>query len=270
MKVAVTRFRVRHRNTFYELPEGEFVVGRAPGCQLILDDPRVSRRHTRFVAEGSRVTVEDLQSRNGTLVNGVQLKGPMVLADHDVVTIGSQEIRVMAARSAEVMPPMNALAATAPDLASMVDFEDVTQIGGPAAITTQLDKAVLGARYDEAERLLKQLFNELVVGGPTVRMRNPMVFERVARAVMTFTAATGRGAWLDQIFALYHRGGLVMNAALLDEVHTHLRALNAPMPSQLRDYVEWLRKEADRLGPAERFALQRAEGVMRALNTTTT
>lgn len=85
------RFRVRYRGTWYELPLGAFVVGRSPGCQLTFDDPRVSRRHACFHVEARRVTVEDLRSRNGTLVNGVLLRGPMVLSHHDLVSVGSQD-----------------------------------------------------------------------------------------------------------------------------------------------------------------------------------
>ena len=263
------RFRVRYRNTYYELPQGEFVVGRAPGCQLMLDDPRVSRRHTLFHVEAQRLTVEDLHSRNGTLVNGVLLKAPLVLSDRDLVTIGSQEIRVVAMRDTDERTVGSALAPTAPDLSAMLPVEDPTEVGGPGGLgplLTLFDKALLMGAYDEAERLLKQIFNEFTSGGGlTVRMRNPAMLDRIARSVIVYAGATGRSAPVDQVFALFQRGGLVMQTPLLDEFHTLVRKLKHPLSPQLRDYVEWLRSEADRLGPAERFALQRAEGLIRAL-----
>jgi hypothetical protein len=262
----VPRFRVRYRNTYYELPQGEFVVGRAPGCQLMLDDPRVSRRHTLFHVEAQRLTVEDLHSRNGTLVNGVLLKAPLVLADRDLVTIGSQEIRVVAMRDTDERTVGNALAPTAPDLSLMLPVEDPTEVGGLSPLLTLFDKALLMGSYDEGERYLKQIFSDLSAGGGmTLRMRNPAMLDRIARSVIVFSSATGRGAAVDQVFALFQRAGLVMQAPLLDEFHTLVRKLKHPLSPQLRDYVEWLRSEADRLGPAERFALQRAEGLIRAL-----
>ncbi len=259
------RFRVRYRNTYYELPLGEFFVGRAPGCQLVLDDPRVSRRHTVFHVEAQRLTVEDLRSRNGTLVNGVLLKAPLVLADRDLVTVGSQEIRVVAVRDTDEHATGSTLAPTAPDVSAMLPLEDPTEVGGPTPRLTLLDKALLMGGYDEAEKLLLQLFAELAAGGASLRMRNAVVLDRITRAVLVYAGATGRSAVIDQVFALYRQGGIVMQAPLLDDIHTLVRRLKHPLSPQLRDYVEWLRGEAERLSPAERFALQRAEGLVRAL-----
>lgn len=260
------RFRVRHHNTYYELPQGEFVVGRALGSHLMLDDPRVSRRHTRFQVEMQRVTVEDLRSRNGTLVNGVLLKAPLVLTDQDVVTVGSQELRMVVVRDIGDHFVSKAQAPTAPDLNDMLPPEDATEVGGPTWLLTLFDKALHVRNYDEAERHLKRLFVELSGGAAALRSRAPILLEHVARSVLSYASATGRSAAIDQVFTLYQRSGLVMYAPLLDEVHTHVQSLKHPLSPQLRSYVEWLRGEAERLGPPERFALQRAEALMRTLH----
>lgn len=56
------------------LPEDrETVVGRDPGCDVVLDDDRVSRRHARLACNGSGWTVADLGSKNGLLVDGMPL-----------------------------------------------------------------------------------------------------------------------------------------------------------------------------------------------------
>jgi DNA-binding NtrC family response regulator len=46
------------------------VVGREPPCEIVVRDASISRRHARFSIEDGRVWVEDLDSRNGTLVCG--------------------------------------------------------------------------------------------------------------------------------------------------------------------------------------------------------
>src|SRR5919106_157701 len=46
------------------VPGQTVIVGRAAACQLVLDDPDVSRRHAQFVVGPSRVTLADLGSRN--------------------------------------------------------------------------------------------------------------------------------------------------------------------------------------------------------------
>lgn len=67
------------------------VIGRDPTCDLWVDDPSVSRRHARFVASGRRYSVEDLGSRNGTLVNGIQVH-EKALDDGDVLDLGNVRV----------------------------------------------------------------------------------------------------------------------------------------------------------------------------------
>ena len=68
---------------------GELVIGRAPGNTLQLADPSVSRRHARIVVTPEETTIEDLESKNGTLVNGDRLTQTTVLKDGDEILIGS-------------------------------------------------------------------------------------------------------------------------------------------------------------------------------------
>jgi len=55
----------------YRLGTGRLIVGRAADCDIVLDDDGVSRRHALFVVSvQGKVTIEDLRSTNGTLING--------------------------------------------------------------------------------------------------------------------------------------------------------------------------------------------------------
>jgi len=76
------------------LREGETIAGRDEGCGIRIDEPSVSRRHARFVVADETVSVEDLQSTNGTLVNGRRKKGAAVLKAGDVITIGAVKVRL--------------------------------------------------------------------------------------------------------------------------------------------------------------------------------
>ncbi|MCA9552302.1 MAG: FHA domain-containing protein, partial [Myxococcales bacterium] len=73
----------------HALEPGEVVVGRASECGIQLVDDAVSRRHATFAVGEAGVTVRDLGSQNGTLVNGVRITGPRVLGPEDVVTVGA-------------------------------------------------------------------------------------------------------------------------------------------------------------------------------------
>jgi len=47
-----------------------FVIGRDPGCHLVLPDPRATRRHAEIAYAGDDFLIRDLESVNGTYVNG--------------------------------------------------------------------------------------------------------------------------------------------------------------------------------------------------------
>ncbi len=54
----------------YPLAGETTLIGRAGECDIIIDDPSISRRHARVTIKQGRVTVEDLGSLNGTFING--------------------------------------------------------------------------------------------------------------------------------------------------------------------------------------------------------
>jgi DNA-binding NtrC family response regulator/pSer/pThr/pTyr-binding forkhead associated (FHA) protein len=66
----------------------EVVFGRSQAAQIWIDHDAVSRRHAIVRRKGATVTVEDLGSRNGTLVNGSPITSPRRLSPGDEVTVG--------------------------------------------------------------------------------------------------------------------------------------------------------------------------------------
>ena len=64
------------------------VLGRDAGCDIPIDDPSTSRRHARISPSDAGYVVEDLGSKNGTLVNDVTCK-PTPLRSGDRVLMGS-------------------------------------------------------------------------------------------------------------------------------------------------------------------------------------
>ncbi len=76
------------------LEEGNNLVGRDPACSIWLDASGVSRRHARVttVRGEDSVVVQDLGSKNGTLVRGVPITGEQRLTDGAVIQIGSVEL----------------------------------------------------------------------------------------------------------------------------------------------------------------------------------
>jgi DNA-binding winged helix-turn-helix (wHTH) protein len=71
------------------LNEGENVLGRDAEAAVWIDSLAASRRHARIVVSGSEAVLEDLDSKNGTIVNGCLLEKPAILKDGDRIQIAS-------------------------------------------------------------------------------------------------------------------------------------------------------------------------------------
>jgi pSer/pThr/pTyr-binding forkhead associated (FHA) protein len=76
-------------------------VGRE-GCDHLLPDPEVSRRHATFRQVDSQLAVEDLDSTNGTFVNDRRVSGIGVLHEGDRVRFGNTVWRLVGSQGAGV------------------------------------------------------------------------------------------------------------------------------------------------------------------------
>jgi hypothetical protein len=76
--------------TGQRVPLGEhaLLIGRLPECNVVLNDPNVSRRHAEVRAQGDGFVIVDLGSTNGIKVNGVRVTQHQ-LEDGDQVAIGN-------------------------------------------------------------------------------------------------------------------------------------------------------------------------------------
>lgn len=79
-------------NREFTLAEGENVIGREPEVLVPIDSPGVSRRHARVTVDGNRATIEDLGSKNGTLVRGERIDSPVELQNGETIRLGSASL----------------------------------------------------------------------------------------------------------------------------------------------------------------------------------
>jgi FHA domain len=73
--------------------QSEMLIGRHLDCDVVLDDPTVSRRHARLVFRHEHWVLQDLASTNGTRVNGVRV-GRCELRPGDQLAIGTARLRI--------------------------------------------------------------------------------------------------------------------------------------------------------------------------------
>jgi hypothetical protein len=83
-------------------PDLIIVIGRVNDADLLLLDEKISRKHAKISTHGGRIVIEDLASRNGTFVNGVQINTSVELQEGDLIVVGSSTIQL--ASIADVRP----------------------------------------------------------------------------------------------------------------------------------------------------------------------
>jgi pSer/pThr/pTyr-binding forkhead associated (FHA) protein len=270
------RFRLRYQQHDLELGEGEFAVGRNASCQLSLDDPLVSRRHALLTVSRDRVVVEDLQSRNGVTVNGQRVDGRVEVRPGDRITIGSQEMTLVAAQEEHAPLTRNPLKMTMPKLRtqdalmapgsspdgdlepSMVRRADAFNLLGGVA-----EKALAMGKAVEAERILASPLADVIEASRAGKRVTPSLVDQAARFSAKLATATGKGAWADYVIELYAAQGRPCPAPVVDELYNAMRRVTAVDLARLRAYVEQLRERLGSYGPAERFLFQRIEGLER-------
>ena len=78
-----------------------FVIGRSRGCDLRLTSNAISSRHAVLSRRSRTLTIKDLDSRNGTFVNGIQIRSETELEDSDRLELGDLVFRVSCRMVAE-------------------------------------------------------------------------------------------------------------------------------------------------------------------------
>ena len=281
------RFRLRYLHHDLELTEGQFAVGRNASCQLSLDDPLVSRRHALLTVEGDRVTVEDLQSRNGVVVNGRKIEGRQPLSVGDRILIGGQELLLVGLDEVSSSAPSPAVSPnakrTVPKMPAATDSRPVPPIvnphpppetgdGEPSVIRradafnllgSVADKALALGRADEAERILASALADVIEASRSGRPLTPALVDMAARFSAKLATATCKGAWADYVIELYAVQARPCPASVIDELYNAFRKVNAFDLTRLRAYLALLRNRMNSFGPAERFLFQRLEGLER-------
>jgi pSer/pThr/pTyr-binding forkhead associated (FHA) protein len=95
MQVKFKLLKGSHAGKEVKLPAPKCLIGRNDDCHLKPQSEAVSRRHCVILTTDTEVTIRDLNSRNGTHVNGEKITGDTVLLNGDVVKVGPLEFEML-------------------------------------------------------------------------------------------------------------------------------------------------------------------------------
>lgn len=151
----------------HELRGAAFTIGRAEDCDVVLDLAAVSRHHARVYRDQDGWAVEDLGSRNGTLLNGRPLHGRSVLGDADEITIGDATFRFVLreAVAADDLPEVAVTDEGTSD-SRILSARDADQLARSPALAAAALHAILEITKDlgshlELHRLLPRILENL-------------------------------------------------------------------------------------------------------------
>jgi pSer/pThr/pTyr-binding forkhead associated (FHA) protein len=279
----IPRFWLEYRGHRFDLRPGEVMIGRSAGCQIVLDDALVSRRHARLLVQDREVVLEDLGSANGVDVNGERVTGRRGLRVGDRLQVGTQELvlraggrtkRTLEQRrlAAETLSGVEAAAVlraagvraaplrpNEPEPESSIRADTLDLLGGVA------DKALAMKRGEEAERVLGPFLSNLVEGTRDGHLPDPKVADQAVAYAVKIAAVTGKARWIDYAIELFTLLQRPLPAEVVDQLYSLVRSVRGVSVNGVKLYVASLRARQGQMGPADRFLAQRIEGLERIL-----
>ncbi len=232
-----------HGDPFDQVLEGDsLVLGRSSAAELVLADRFLSRRHARLQREGETWLVEDLGSRNGTLLNGVRVEKPTKISAGDELRLSGSVVMVRGAddtgREVATTPSQESAQHTvfrrASDLISRQSSDDTAGIDAPEAVRRQADRLRLlndvhralnqSIELDDLlEMILARAFDELSPEEGVILLKDPSgEYYRAARRTLP-----GVGSKYAFSETLIHEVGEKGMAALVLDVETDERFAHA-------------------------------------------
>lgn len=184
----MSHFKVKLGGKTMTLGPGTHSVGRMSDCWLTLDDELTSRYHARFEVVGEEVFVEDLDSRNGTFLNGEKVAGRTKLRDGDRVRIGRELMAII----------VSDVSFDDDDIRKTLAPGEDTRF--PSLIGQLVEKSLKVGKLKEAERYATALTNQLAVA--KVAVEHPAA-QAAVKCLLGLAERSNSGMWIDRLFRLY-------------------------------------------------------------------
>ena len=90
-KDIISDYYIIYEGIRYRLTDKEFIIGREQSCNLVINDNNISRHQLQIIKDGVNYIAVDLNSKNGTYVNGVKIMRK-ILNDRDKINVSGKNI----------------------------------------------------------------------------------------------------------------------------------------------------------------------------------
>ena len=168
----------------WELSGERALIGRDPRCDVVIEDPRLSRLHAEIICDGEAKIFEDRESQNGSYINGVRVTS-QALFPGDIIKLGSTTLKAVEKDlSQEVCWDENA-----PFITSAISLDRLSEQVKEAALRDKIGK---GGRREKAQKmglntakLIKNLETIYEVGRTLNSIKNlDEMLEEVGKSVL--------------------------------------------------------------------------------------
>lgn len=235
-----------------DLFPGEYTIGRAPECGVVLDDPYSSRTHGLIVVRPGGAVVQDLSSRNGVYLNGKRIVRPSPLTEGDRIGIANTILVVAKVRRNEPSRPLQApdedpvsegAVARAQRIATTLAHDPEPRSASFQAFKVLGEtarSALERGEPDHAERLLDRALAEVLGalrGGLPVE---PDLVTFAALHALMLARALSRKSWIDFVFDLYTANRTAMPIEVVDGLDTTCEAVSIGDRNAVMMYLEVL------------------------------
>ena len=176
------------------LPAQHTTIGRAADCEVVLDDPRISRQHAIITGDGRQYHARDAGSLNGTFVNGRRLRANTATRLHagDELRFADLRFRFLSGPAGQShLPP------------ERLRFDDVTAevyVGAGRVALAPKEYALLRELWQRAGRVCsKECLAQAVWPEYEGIVSDASIESTVSRLRRKLTAAGGRRAWVQTV-----------------------------------------------------------------------
>jgi pSer/pThr/pTyr-binding forkhead associated (FHA) protein len=186
----------------FQLTKDRTTLGRRPYNDIVIYNLAVSGEHGALQMTGGEVYLEDLNSTNGTYVNGKSIK-KQLLQNHDTIEVGKYKIRFVTESTGASAPaplaeaPADAVARPGASIKVLSGaaagrevqlVKVVTTIGKPGVAVAAITRRPLGFVVAHVEGATAPTLNGIPVGGEPVTLKNGDLLE-LAGSRMQFMQA---------------------------------------------------------------------------------